>query len=80
VTPGIVDAFEVIDVQENNGKLPVAQQRAAQAVLHAEIHLMAIRESGERIKARLELKLPIELSKIIRQPAGATVRIDKGNN
>jgi hypothetical protein len=76
VTPGIVDAFEVIDVQENNGKC-LLLSNALRAVLHAEIHLMAIRESGERIKARLELKLPIELSKIIRQPAGAPVRIDR---
>ena len=53
MTPGIVDAFEMIDVQENDGKLPVTQQRAAQAVLHTEIHLVAIRESGERVKARL---------------------------
>lgn len=53
MTPCIVNAFEVIDVQENNRKGLFAQQRAAQTVLHAEIHLVAVCEPGERVKPRL---------------------------
>ena len=76
MAPGIIHAFEVIDIQEDHGKLFLAQQGAAKTVLHSDIHLMMVCEPGEGIEASLKLKLAIELSQIVRQPGGAPVRID----
>ena len=49
MSPCVINPFKVINVEEDHGKLFIANKRAARN-LHAQVHLVAISKAGKGIK------------------------------
>ncbi|MNP48234.1 hypothetical protein D3C76_1423390 [compost metagenome] len=73
MAPGVINTPEAVEIEKNKRKRAVVFICQAQTIQQHEVHLMAVRQSGEGVVARLDLQLVVQLAQVLGQLVGAVM-------